>query len=57
MPDYEKLYYSMFNAVSEALEQLIKQNYGNGITLLKEAQWKCEEAYIESEEWEICEKQ
>ena len=50
MPDYEKLYYSMFNAVSEALEQLIKQNYGNGITLLKEAQWKCEEVYIESEE-------
>ena len=50
MPDYEKLYYSMFNAVSEALEQLMKQNYGNAVILLTETQWKCEEAYIEAEE-------
>ncbi len=41
---YEKLYYRLFNAVTDALEEL---NYGRAAELLKTAQRDGEEFYIE----------
>lgn len=29
MPDYEKMYHLLFNAITDALEQIKSQNYGN----------------------------
>ena len=29
MPDYEKMYHLLFNAITDALEQIESQNYGN----------------------------
>ncbi len=44
---YEKLYYRLFNAVTDALEELEQNNYGRAAELLKTAQRDGEEFYIE----------
>ena len=46
MPDYEKMYYLLFNAITDALEQIESQNYGNAKAQLISAQQKAEEIYI-----------
>ena len=46
MPDYEKMYHLLFNAITDALEQIESQNYGNAKTQLISAQQKAEEIYI-----------
>lgn len=46
MLNYQKMYLSLFNAISDAVDELLKQNYGNATKILKEAQWKCEDMYI-----------
>ena len=46
MPDYEKMYHLLFNAITDALEQIESQNYGNAKAKLISAQQKAEEIYI-----------
>ncbi len=48
--DYEKLYHLLFNAITDALEQLDAQNYGEAKETLISAQQKAEEIYIDSVE-------
>ena len=44
MPDYEKMYYTLFNATEKAINMLI------------EAQNKCEDIYVETADEEETEK-
>ena len=46
MPDYQKLYTLLFNAVTDALEEMEKLNFGRAKELLIAAQQAAEEAYI-----------
>ena len=47
--DYEKLYHLLFNAITDALEHMESQNYGDAKELLVAAQQKAEEIYITAE--------
>lgn len=47
MPDYQKLYTILFNAITDALEDMGKQNYGLAAEGLKAAQQTTEELYME----------
>ena len=44
----EKMYHLLFNAITDALEQMEKQNLGSAKDLLTTAQQKTEEIYMES---------
>ena len=46
--NYEKMYHLLFNAITDALEQMEKQNLGSAKDLLTTAQQKTEELYMES---------
>ena len=46
--NYEKMYHLLFNAITDALEQMEKQNLGSAKDLLSTAQQKAEEIYMES---------
>ena len=46
--NYEKMYHLLFNAITDALEQMEKQNLGSAKDLLTAAQQKAEEIYMES---------
>ena len=46
--NYEKMYHLLFNAITDALEQMEKQNLGSATDLLTTAQQKTEEIYMES---------
>ena len=46
--NYEKMYHLLFNAITDALEQMEKQNLGSAKDLLPPAQQKTEEIYMES---------
>ena len=46
MVDYQKLYAVLFNAVTDAIEQLEQFQPGNARTILVRAQQKTEELYI-----------
>ena len=50
MEVYQKMYYLLFNAITDALEQLDAQNYGEAKETLISAQQKAEEIYIDSVE-------
>ena len=50
MQNYEKLYHLLFNAITDALEQMDAQNYGEAKETLISAQQKTEEIYIDSAE-------
>ena len=49
MPDYEKMYHLLFNAITDALEQIEQQNFGSAKELLIAAQQQAEEIYITAE--------
>ena len=49
MPDYEKLYSALFNAITDALEQMEKQNFGTAKEILIAAQQQAEEIYMSAE--------
>ena len=49
MADYEKLYQLLFNAVTDALEQLEARNYREAGETLRAAQEEAEEMYMETE--------
>ena len=46
MEDYAKLYHLLFNAITDALEQMNAQNFGSAKEALISAQQKAEEIYI-----------
>ena len=48
--NYEKLYHILFNAITDALEQMNAQDYGDAAALLVAAQQKAEEIYMESDD-------
>lgn len=50
MPDYQKMYFHLFNAITDALVQLERQNYGLAAECLKAAQIDGENAYLTAEE-------
>ena len=50
MADYNKMYLLLFNAISDALEQMESQNYGDARATLIAAQQKAEEIYITAED-------
>lgn len=47
MINYEIMYYHLFNAVSDALAELGRCNYGAAGELLKSAQCACEELFLQ----------
>lgn len=47
MPDYQKMYLLLFNAITDALEEMEKQNYGEAAELLRKAQVDGESIYME----------
>ena len=46
MPDYQEMYFHLFNAITDALVQLERQNYGLAAERLKAAQVDGENAYL-----------
>ena len=47
--NYEKLYHLLFNAITDALEQMEKQNFGTAKETLIAAQQQAEEIYMSAE--------
>ncbi len=47
--NYEKLYHLLFNAITDALEQMEKQNFGTAKEILIAAQQQAEEIYMSAE--------
>ena len=47
--NYEKLYHLLFNALTDALEQMEQQNYGTAKETLITAQQEAEEIYMSAE--------
>ncbi len=43
---YKKMYYHLFNAVTDALSELENRNYGTAAARLKKAQQDTEELYL-----------
>ena len=50
MEDYQKMYTTLVNAVTDALEKIETQNYGDAKDLLIAAQQQAEEIYITAED-------
>lgn len=47
MPDYEKMYYSLFNSITDALSELENHHYSTVEQILKAAQQNSEEMYMD----------
>jgi len=47
--DYQKLYHLLFNAMTDALQQMEAQNFGASKELLTTAQQRAEEMYLDGE--------
>lgn len=47
MPNIEAIYFSLFNAITNALAAIEAQNYGAAREVLIAAQQKAEDAYID----------
>ena len=46
MENYQKMYSTLFNAITDVLAQIENQNYGDAKSTLIAAQQKAEEMYI-----------
>lgn len=44
---YEKMYFTLFNQITDALDALNAQNYGQASEILRSAQQQAEEQYIQ----------
>lgn len=49
---YKKMYLQLFNAVTDSLEAMEAQNFGQARELLIAAQQVCEEIYMDADEEE-----
>ncbi len=47
---YQEMYVQLFNAVTDSLEAMATQNYGQAQEILVAAQQRCEEIYMDGEE-------
>lgn len=43
---YKKIYFMLFNSITDALTELEKKNYGLVQEILRKGQMECEERYI-----------
>ena len=50
MPDYQRLYSLLFNAVTDALEEMERLDFGSARAGLIAAQQAAEEAYMKDED-------
>ena len=50
MEIYKKMYYRLFNGVTDALEAMEQQNFGTAAQLLRDTQSECEEMFLDAEE-------
>ena len=46
MANYQKMYTTLFNAVTDSLEEMNRLNFGRSREILKGAQIECEAMYI-----------
>lgn len=46
---YQKMYFHLFNAVTDALTALEQQNFGTAADILTQAQQACEDIYLDAE--------
>lgn len=53
MPPYKKMYFHLFNAITDALEKLSEQDFDQAREILIRAQQWGEDTYIESADNEI----
>ncbi|MGM9553802.1 MAG: hypothetical protein ACI3V2_05805 [Faecousia sp.] len=49
MPNFETIYFGLFNAMTDALAAMEAQNYGAARDILIAAQQKAEDAYIDED--------
>ena len=49
---YKEIYFTLFNAISDAVEQLEQRNYGQAAAILKQAQAAAEEIYVSAPDQE-----
>ena len=56
MPDYEAMYFRLFNAVTDAVEELQRLNFGTAVEILKRAQQDGEDSYVAGEETETLDR-
>ena len=49
MPNYEKMYFKLFNAITDALQLLEEKDIGRAAFILAKAQYDAEEEYISAE--------
>ncbi len=47
MPNYEKMYYTLFNAITDALKLMDAEQYADAAIRLAAAQCETEELYME----------
>ena len=47
---YQKMYYTLFNAMTDALQAMSRQNYGIAREILEKAQQAAEEIFLDAEE-------
>lgn len=50
MEIYEKMYYRLFNGVTDALAAMEQQNFGTAAQLLRDTQSACEEMLLAAED-------
>ena len=50
MPNYQTMYTTIFNAVTDALEELERLNLGRAEDILKAAQQQTEELYLSADQ-------
>ena len=48
--NYQKLYTTLFNAVTDSIREIEKQNYGRAKEILIKGQIQCEAIYLDEEE-------
>ena len=47
---YKKLYFTLFNAITDALDAMKEQNFGTAQNILRAAQQKAEDIYLDQED-------
>ncbi len=49
MPDFKSMYFHLFNHVSDAIDAIEQQNFGQAKEILIAAQQQAEDEYVESD--------
>lgn len=47
---YQKMYYTLFNAMTDALQAMSEQNYGTAREILEKVQQAAEEIFLDTDE-------